>query len=1321
MRRLKLFLVACALFFVGAVTVLAESANFIDNGKYLFKNIGSRRYLGPANSWGTQASLIESSHFNTVHYMSDGVYTIESQVSMGSTDYYFNGSFMDSGDRAWVTISKIGDNIYTMSNGSTYYGYDGSSTVLASDLTDPTNVNTQWEIISVNDDAAVAIALGKATLYNPIDATFLILDPNFDRNHRSVPAWNMTANYKNLSGGNDTNRCAESWHSTFTLSQTISNVPNGMYKLTAQGFYRQDAYDNENLPVFHINGEKQSFPIISGSENTMADASVSFSAGKYTIEPIEVTVTDNTITLGAMLENNTELWCIWDNFQLLYYGTGEEMDETEAIRELKEILEKSIQDALSELDGKIPTALYDEFEQQMSTLNTNYTTSDEYREAIDHVSEIKARYSNIIKPYMEYLVVKNLVLSVLEQKDAYTDVSGAENSIQSEMALIENSMNNIEAIQESITTLRQSLCDFLGKVNIHRGKSIDLTSLIQNQGMDALDGWQGSTPTIKWGGVSFSNAEFYNIDFDIYQTLSNMPKGNYLLKVQAFQRPGSNDVAYSDYLTGVDNVNSFIYINDGEAKIKNVMSEYSDTCLLRVSTAGGSYLGDYAWPNGKGYTPNGMEGARLYFDKGYYDNEVLVNIPEGDLRFGFRCANHANSAWTLFDNFRLYYFGSAIDVELNENKDFAVLSDIENANITMRLSVIPNEWNGLVLPFDVSEEQVKNSFGEDAVIATLTDIDNEVVVFSASETGISANVPFLLRTSMVKEDSLFLFDGCHIVQSDNYSTSGSNFEFVGNYQSNRIVSQGYFFSGNKLTSISESNIKSFHSYIRKKDNTIVPELLFTTDGLDPKRIDETELMVLKQAYDSCGGDNWNRKWLIWDGATNARNFPGIKASNGKVTSIDLSSNNLSGDFPYVLLSLPSLTDLNLSANSLSGDIGIGMAAYQQIAQTTEIALKELNISDNQLSGNVGAFAHFYPNLESLNASGNNISDVIPMIAPEVSVDLSAQSLPLVGDLHLADISPEALAQTLPSVLFYNHEEQAYNDELSVVCSQIESELVDEDSWYVVLDYADGETDIPFVSEQNVYNGQSGDVLYMETLDGTTFSVHLLFDEGDANFDGLVDVLDLQTDINYIFENYKDRAFNFTAANLWADEQINVQDVICQVNLLMSMQADEEEQPEENRQYAPSKNYSADTSLFVQDGKLLLYSERPVAAFDVVVSGVNEMIVSKQLEQMGFTCVMKKVHDGIRLIGYSMTGASLPVGDIQMASVKSASMASVRKAMLSDIEANAVSVQTNAVTTGMTGIVDNPFADTPVYDLQGRKANGHMSKGLYIQNGHKIVK
>ena len=56
-----------------------------------------------------------------------------------------------------------------------------------------------------------------------------------------------------------------------------------------------------------------------------------------------------------------------------------------------------------------------------------------------------------------------------------------------------------------------------------------------------------------------------------------------------------------------------------------------------------------------------------------YDNEVVTQLENDDsnLRVGLKCTTAYTSYWTVFDNFRLYYYG-------NLSKD-DVISDIQDA------------------------------------------------------------------------------------------------------------------------------------------------------------------------------------------------------------------------------------------------------------------------------------------------------------------------------------------------------------------------------------------------------------------------------------------------------------------------------------------------------------------------------------------------------------------------------------------------------------------------------------------------------------------
>ena len=333
------------------------------DGKYYLINIASNKCWGAGNSWGTQASLVEHLEYVTLLKQPDGTYYLESQVSNGGDNYYFGGEYMD-GQPVPLTITAV--NIigysddaetvpvyaYTIANGDNYYGWDGNSTVLGRELAADSE-NAQWVIAT--EEQAIA-ALAEATAEDPVDATFLLLDPNFGRNNRNQAAWTGDAFSV---GGDNTNFNAEKWggnSQTFDISQTV-NVPNGLYKISWNGFYRyNNTPDNTNdiAIAAHADGTEviNSFIYINGNNyplTSIADeaasaalegklpfsqgeASAAFGQGLYA-QSATVIVNDGKLTVGIKKTNHPGCdWTVWDNFTLQYFGaTDNNPDDPELV------------------------------------------------------------------------------------------------------------------------------------------------------------------------------------------------------------------------------------------------------------------------------------------------------------------------------------------------------------------------------------------------------------------------------------------------------------------------------------------------------------------------------------------------------------------------------------------------------------------------------------------------------------------------------------------------------------------------------------------------------------------------------------------------------------------------------------------------------------------------------------------------------------------------------------------------------------------------------------------------------------------------------
>ena len=405
-----------------------------------------------------------------------------------------------------------------------------------------------------------------------------------------------------------------------------------------------------------------------------------------------------------------------------------------------------------------------------------------------------------------------------------------------------------------------------------------------------------------------------------------------------------------------------------------------------------------------------------------------------------------------------------------------------------------------------------------------------------------------------------------------------------------------------------------------------------------------EWSTLQSIYSELNGDGWYTPWDLTEGVECVSSLSGLTIEKGHITNLNLSDQNLTGDFPASIIHLSLLKTADLSNNHLSGDIGALMQDYIEPGTSYQTSLEELNISGNQLSGNIGLFVSYFKNLTTLYASNNCLEDVFPMIPKSVTtLKLAGQTISRVVPLHLDEISADSLTSFLPTILLYNHENQTYSNDINLRCTTFDG------SWGLTMVFQSGKMSFSNLSTENSYFGQNGDTLNVSVANyylpsyGSTFYFKFLFDNGDGNFDGKINILDLQSMLNYMFDSYpRYQPYNFTASNLWEDDVINVQDAVCLVNVLLDMDSNSQQSSSNARRTKASvSEYAA--SVYIEDGQLLINSSVPVSAFDIVVSTKESSNVDAALSQMGFTCSTKQVGNRFHIVGYSLGGATLPVG------------------------------------------------------------------------------
>ena len=235
---------------------------------------------------------------------------------------------------------------------------------------------------------------------------------------------------------------------------------------------------------------------------------------------------------------------------------------------------------------------------------------------------------------------KFLALPHVEEKE------GADQTLTATLATVQTELDaatTVDAIEKQESATKTALFTFLGNVTpTSASEPFDVTYLMTNPGIDTADGWS-EEPT-----VNYSCGEFFHKTYSLTQAVK-LPKGTFKLCVQAFQRPGTTATVYKDYQAGNDKVTATLNALSEKVLLKNIIADAQKKQL------GGKEV----MLNTTTFVPNDMEAASLYFAKGLYDNEVVFYLRRSaNVTMGIANTSIVDNDWTIFDNFRLYYYGT---------------------------------------------------------------------------------------------------------------------------------------------------------------------------------------------------------------------------------------------------------------------------------------------------------------------------------------------------------------------------------------------------------------------------------------------------------------------------------------------------------------------------------------------------------------------------------------------------------------------------------------------------------------------------------------
>ena len=495
MRKRLLQLSVCLMAIIGAK---AQTSPWTGNqlpeegGTFYLYQVETGKWLQNNNRvgefWTTRAEVDKYGFDVEIIKLPEGGYQLNPKFGHNRS---INGHnfYLDTGDpvTSWIleptTVAGV-TNTYKIHTADEHY-----LNVNDDGFLDDFGWSENWQLVTYEQRLE---DLKTATKANPKDATWLIGGHDFanqdERNHWDVVQEGDGVYAQGGDGIVHGNRAVECWKKTkFSLTKTITGLPNGTYEFKLQGFYRdgsetqigakRDAGEEVIRATFFLNDVSRPFKSILESGVTEEDldsyavpqggvyipgnsvpgnaldrASNCFFRGGYWNDPVKVVVSDGTLTIGMQkIGGGDDDWLVFDSFTLTYLGNEIDIDEVKA----------NLQAALNEAsnyDGLTVGALTNAIAEAQAALNGSDATaianaSMNLRNALAAAQD----YTNVMAEATAFDGVKlafftDALAAAQAAAQAY-DLEALENAINN----LRNALNDVRAVQDPLKFLAATI------------------------------------------------------------------------------------------------------------------------------------------------------------------------------------------------------------------------------------------------------------------------------------------------------------------------------------------------------------------------------------------------------------------------------------------------------------------------------------------------------------------------------------------------------------------------------------------------------------------------------------------------------------------------------------------------------------------------------------------------------------------------------------------------------------------------------------------------------------------------------------------------
>lgn len=317
---------------------------------------------------------------------------------------------------------------------------------------------------------------------------------------------------------------------------------------------------------------------------------------------------------------------------------------------------------------------------------------------------------------------------------------------------------------------------------------------------------------------NFANAYFTSIT-------DNLPMyGTTVLDLSKGSMTSSSNPRYSSS-SGTNNEISFIY-NGGIADKFFVLIDGDETAYydLRTTTSnynkGGTFKVTITDVNTGIVEVNAEESPEITANNQSIVMPLSGILSPGLKKIRFDFAKEDEEAW-LFNIKDICFYKRS----LNENYSFENVAATD-VDVVLTRTINTGKWNTIVLPFDMTAEQITSTFGAGTLIAQMTGMSRETVTFS-KVTAMNAHEPYLIFVT--SDFSSATINGVTVTEGTPKKNSVSGIDLIGSYNASTDIpySDGstsyYFISNNELyrssTGTTHDTMKGTRAYFKVPGTT----------------------------------------------------------------------------------------------------------------------------------------------------------------------------------------------------------------------------------------------------------------------------------------------------------------------------------------------------------------------------------------------------------------------------------------------------------------------------------------------------------------------